>query len=431
MKKKGGIFILILAVLLILFAFFTSGWGTSYIENYGYNFRVNMNTIVTKLHIPVTAGFREFLDEADNYQPQTEYDRLKMEYEKEEKSKEDETSKQTELDNEEYNTKTIKHTGKNIALSNASSARYASYSGGILCAGETQLNFYNANAVKKWSANVQISSPVLKTAGKYILLFEKNGEKFTLYKKSKEIYTNTVDGTIKTASVSSKGDVTLVLNRDSYKGSVAVYNKKGEEVYLWNSGTYSIIDSDISASRRLAVALLDSTGSISSKVYFFDIDKTEVDATTDINNALVFDIVFDGDILNAYADNKTMGINSNGKVKWTYDTENKTITKYAMSTGGTKVIAFDNENSSEITLVSASGAEKGVIKSEVLPDFVDIADNRLLYNDGRTVIITNLSGDVQAKYTCSRDVKKAYIIDTNNIFIVYGSSIEFLNLKGE
>lgn len=438
MKKKGGIFILTLAVLLIIFAFFTSDIGTAYIENYGYNFRVNLNAVMETLNIPIPDRLQDFFDEAEPVQPQTEYDRLKLEYEEEVKEQEalqqaeqEAANKQSELDNEEYNSTVIKHTGKNIAMESASAARYARYSNGILLASETQLSFYTAKAVKKWSAGIQISSPVMQVGGKYILLFEKNGKKFTLYKGEKNIYTNSVSGTIKTASVSSKGDVVIVFDRENYKGSVAVFNKSGEEVYLWNSGTYSIIDADISASRRLAVALLDSEGLISSKIYFFNIKKSDVDAATDVKDTLVFDIVFDGNTLNAYADNKTLGIASNGKVKWSYDTAEKNITKYAMTSGGTKVIAFDHENASEITIVSGSGHEREIIKSEVLPDFVDIAGSKLLYNDGRTIIISNLSGEVLAKYICSRDVKKAYIIDSNNIFIVYASSIEFLNLKEE
>ncbi len=431
MKKKGGIFILILALLLIVFAFFTSSVGASYIANYGYNFRANLRTILEAINFPIGGELEVFLNKYEEEQPQTEYDRLKLEYEKEQQAQEDETDKQTEIDNEEYNQTTIKRTGKNIALENAASSRYSRYSNGIICVSETHLSFYTKNAVKKWTQNLQISSPVLRVNENYILVFEKKGNKFSLYKGKKNIYTAKVDGTIKTASVSAAGDAVIVFDRDGYKGSVAVFNKSGEEVYLWNSGTYSILDADISKERRLAVSLLDASAAISSKVYLFDIDKTEVDNTVDLNNTLVFDIAFDGELLNAYADGKVVGITSGGKVKWTYDTKDKNLTKYTMTPGGTKAMVFDNSNNSEIAIVSASGSEKDIIKAEVLPDFIDVADGRLLYNDARTIIVTNLSGKVLAKYTCSRDIKKVYIIDSNNIFIVYASSIEFLNLKGE
>ena len=66
----------------------------------------------------------------------------------------------------------------------------------------------------------------------------------------------------------------------------------------------------------------------------------------------------------------------------------------------------------------------------MLPDIVDISDKHILYNEGRVLMITSMSGELQARYPCSRDVKKAFFIDDDNIFIVYGSSIEFLDING-
>ena len=102
-----------------------------------------------------------------------------------------------------------------------------------------------------------------------------------------------------------------------------------------------------------------------------------------------------------------------------------------MTDGGTKVAVFDKDNASEVSLISSNGKEKETIKTDVLPDIVDILDERILYNDGRTLILTSLSGEVVARHTCSRDIKDAYIINKNNIFIVYNSSLEFLDMRGE
>lgn len=432
MKKKGGIIILIIALLVIAFAFFSGDTGSEFLTNYGTNFKNNVNSIIKKMNISIPESWQEFLDDVPQKQeqPLTEYDKLKQEYDKQKQEEEEKIDKQTELDNSEYNSTNIPHTGENIALQNASSSRYARFNGGVLCASETNLSLYSENGTKKWSVPIQISSPVLKVSGNFILLFEKNGKKFSAYNGSKNIYSKTLDGTIKTASISSSGDAAIVFDRGNYKGSVCVYNKSGDEVYLWNSGKYGILDADISSSRRLAVSLLDSSQTLSSKIYFFDIDKSDIDASLTLEDSIAFDIAFDGDTLNAFSDNKIVGISSNAKVKWSYDAQNKNITKYSMTSGGTKAAVFDNNNASEITIISAGGAEKSLIPSKVLPDFVDISDNRLLYNDGRTLIFTDLSGNVLSKYTASRDIKKAYIINSDNIFIVYNSSIEFLNVNG-
>ena len=428
--KKKGIIIIFLVIFLIVFAFFSSDIGSNYLINYGRNFKNNLNSVTKTLGISLPKDWQEFLDSATEEQPQTEYDVLKQEYEKQQKEEQEALDKQKELDDAEYESTNIKHSGKNIALQNASSSRFARFSNGVLCASETSLTLYTPQGNVKWSHPLQISSPVLKTSENYILLFEKNGEKFSLYNGSKNIYSKSISGTIKTASVSSTGDVCIVFDRENYKGSVCVYNKSGDAVYLWNSGTYSITDAAMSSSRRLAVSLLDAAN-LSSKVYFFDISKSDTDKNIDLKDSIVFDIEFDANTLNAFSDNKIFGISSNAKLKWTYDATQKKITKYSATDGGTKLVAFDNNNSSEITIISSSGKEKSVIKSDVLPDFVDIYGEKILYNEERTLILSKLSGDAIIKYPCSRDIKRAYIIDANNIFIVYNSSIEFLNIQGE
>lgn len=418
MKKKIGI-VAIIAVLVcaVGFAFFMSNTGSEFLKNYGSNFKSNMNTIMKKLNIPV---------KEEKTAEERQYDELVKQYEEEKQKKQEEIDKKTEADDKEHQSTNIDYSGENIAFDGAQNAKFSKYSGGVLAVDETKMTFYNKNAKEKWSENLQMSSPVLKVGGSNILIFERDGKKFAMYNASKKIYEKSVDGTIKNASVSAGGDVVLVYDRGNYKGSIGVYNKSGDEVYLWNSGKYSVISADISESRRVGAALLDADNGVSSKIYFFNIEKSGVDAELDLADSIAFDVDFCSDTLNVYADNAIYGISGSAKVKWTYELGEKKITHYAMSAGGTKALALDNNNTSELGIVSATGKEKTSVKIDVLPDFVDISDNRILYNDERTVIVADMDGNVVSKYSCSRDIKKAYIIDADNIFIVYNSSIEFL-----
>ena len=335
---------------------------------------------------------------------------------------------QKKLDEEEYANTNISKDGKHIALENASGGRFKRFSKGILSATDTSLSFYNESGDNEWSAKIQIASPVLEVAGDNILIYEQNAKKLTVYNKNEHKYSKTVGGTIKTAAISESGDVVVVFEREGYKGSVIVYNKDGEEVYLWNSGKFRIIDADISPSRRLSVALLNANDVLESKVYYFDISKSGAESTINILDAIVFDIDFDGDALNVYCDNKLFATDTKGDIKWQYDFNNRNITRYIMTEKGEKVIAFDNHNAAEITTVSRTGDEKKTIKTDVLPDCLDYLDDRILYNSGRTLLISSPDGEIIARYTASRDIKKAYFINSEKVFIVYTSGIEILGI---
>lgn len=344
---------------------------------------------------------------------------------------EDDIEIHKEVDNEEYEEKNISHDGKSIALEHAATGNFSHYRGGIIGVTETEIAFYNVKGEKKWAEPIQISMPVLRGDGNFVLVFEKEGKRFSVYNGEKKLFSKTIDGVIKNGTISDNGDAVIVFEKEGYKGSVLVYNKSGEEVYLWNSGKYGVLDADISKSRKLAVSLLDTEKTVSSKIYFFDMGKTDVDESVDLENSIAFDIVFNEDMLEVYTDNKIFGVSTRGKIKWDYDLKNKKLAKYAMSEGGTKAVVFDKDNASEVSLISSAGKEKKTIKTDVLPDIVDIMNERILYNDGRTLIMTSLSGELLARHTCSRDIKDAYLIDKNNVFIVYNSSLEFLSMRGE
>jgi len=399
MKKKTGIIILIVSVVLIVIAFL---------------FKPVIIPLFQKVNI-LPKGCQEAMKMKGNQAPLT---------------KEEEVHRQHEADNREYEETNIYHSGENIAFEHAETSRFLKYEDGIVSATETELACYSKDGQKKWSLPIQYSSPVLATGGKHILIFEKGGSKISVYNEEKLIFSKNVEGKISTGSISAGGDCVIVFEREGYKGSVLVYNKSGDEVYLWNSGKYGILDADISKSRRLAVSLINTEGVIDSKIYLFDIDKPDVDATVDIDDSIAFDIVFDEDTLNAFCDNRITGIAEKGEKKWSYSANSKEIVRYAMTDKGEKVVAFDKNNASEIILITKKGEEKTNITTNVLPDIIDIYDDRILYNEGRVMMITSTSGELKARYTCLRDIKKAFFIDKNNIFIVYASSIEFLDING-
>lgn len=335
---------------------------------------------------------------------------------------------QKKIDEQEYADTNISSDGKHIALENAANGKYKRFSKGILSATDTTLTLYNQEGESEWSSKIQIASPILEVAGDDIIVYEENGKKLTVYNKNQHKYSKTVGGNIKTASISESGDVVVVFEREGYKGSVIVYNKEGQEVYLWNSGKFRIIDADISPSRRLAVTLLDTNNTLDSKIYYFDLEKSGPESTISISDTVVFDIDFDGDVLNAYCDNKLIATDTKGDIKWHYDFNKRNITRYIMTEKGEKVISFDNHNVSEITIVSRTGDEKKTIKTDILPDCLDCYEDRVLFNSGRTIIVSDPSGEVIARYTASRDIKKAYLINSKKIFIVYTTGIEFLDI---
>ena len=323
-------------------------------------------------------------------------------------------------------------TGEPIALNGAQAARFENYMSGILCVVENSVVYYNKNAKAEWNISIQMSNPVLKVNGSYYLLFEQNGTKVALFNGKKQLFLTETKEKIFTGNLSSNGDSAILTEKMYYKGAVEVFNKSGLEIYSRSFGKNSPMAVAISDARRLCVSLLSMDDGVSSQIMFLDLNKKEENLVVKYENSVMFDLEFAGGVLHAFADDKLVGINDNGKQIWKYDYKEKTLAKYANDGSNIRLMLFDANNSAELSVVTASGKEKQRIREDIAPDFCDIRDGYILYNGGRSLYLTKSNGTPLAKFVASRDMKKAYFIDSDNILVVYSSSIEFLHIeKGE
>ena len=322
------------------------------------------------------------------------------------------------------------YTAYPIAIENASGARFERYKNYTLCVYETAMIAFNKKGECEWAEIIQMSSPILKVSGDYIMIAEEGGSKVLLFNGNELVCSIVSDGAIQSADVSGKGDVVVVSEKTYYKGAVSVYNKSGRQVFVWNSGASEIIDADISGrTRRLAVSLLSTENMADSKIMMFRLNHEESYKTHTFENSVIYDLEYLGDTLNIYADDKNMGMTSSGRLLWTNEYGAKTLTTYSSTDDGKKLLLFDNSNIAELAVLNSSGTEKSMVVSEELPDCVDINNDRIAYNNGRTVIFSKTNGKSAGTYTCARDVQQLHVTGSKSVLIVYNTSIEFVSFK--
>lgn len=451
MKKKVISILLVLIALsaACFYAYYASGNSFSYFENYADNFKRNVNAIVQHFDISLPEKIEDFLTATPvptedpeiaailggQIPPDTGALEDGASGSGNEEGVPSSLSPGTSTQPPPSPVPTPKPeksalvSSVPVALENAGTSEYARYKGKILCATQTDLTAYDHSGNVSWRVNIHAGTPILRTAGSYILIAEKGGKRVELYNGKKRVFSLDSADEIEIASVSSRGDVVLVTKKLYYKGSVIVYNKKGEEVYRWNSGTYNILDASVSpSSRRLAVSLLNTDNGADSRLLLFKLDQADSYKSLDIEKAIAYDIEFYQETLNVYTDAKIMGITTSGNISWTYDFEGKTLNHYAAEPSGNKLCIFDNNNAAEAVALSAGGRVRSTVKSDVLPDFADAHSGCIAYNNSRNLIFSSRSGRTQATYTCPRDIQKAYIFDSSHVLLVYNSSLEFVKL---
>lgn len=434
MKKKGGIG-RIFAVLLLLFAVcvfavFASGTKIAFIENYTYNFKMNMLALTRMFNIQLSEPIEEFLQDLSTPEPSEEP--------QQEESDSQDAGTQTgseiedvedipEVEFTEQKLENKEAVGTPVALTNAASAKYAKYRDYILCVSETRIIAYDNSGRELWTVGIHMSNPILSVNGNYYMVAEGGGRKISLFDGKNKIYEAEADGSIKNASVSANADVAVVSEKENYKGAVIVINKNGDRVFSWNSGSDSVIDADIAAaSRQLAVSLLNTEGGAKSRVLLFDISKGENQYEQEFNDAIVFDVDYLGEVLNVFADNKVCGMSQKGKILWELEYTQRQLIRYSVDDNGYKILLSDNSNTPQIEVITGRGKQKSVISPDVLPDCLNINSGVIAYNKDRDIILSNVSGKQQKVYSCTREIRDVYIIDSDHVVVVYNSGLDFI-----
>ncbi|MBR5809675.1 MAG: hypothetical protein IKY39_06230 [Clostridia bacterium] len=433
MKKKSNIMKILLIIVCLasvtLFSLVAAGVNIPFLQTYKTNFKHNISGISNMMGIELPIGVQLYLDDETvptpkpTMVPKEEIEALEaaLGYPEEEEviTKEGTVALTTQAP-----LKALRNENLPVALDGASNAKYADFGGNLVAASETRYRGFDNKGELLWELPIQMQSPQITVRGEYVLINETGAKKILLFKGKKQVFEATTEGNIITCDLSRKGDVVAVTEKEYYKGQVVVLNSSGKVIFAWDSGSYNILDAAISDGRKVAISLLNTDVGADSMIACLDVNGKEKYRTENFSNSIIFDLEFDGESLNAIADDKCIGLSKKGKILWEYDYSGRILKNYDIAVNGSKMLLFDNGGVGEIVVVSRGGKAYDTIKTESMPDVVSIKADYIAYNSGRDIIVSNFKGKAVKRTTCSADIKQACAIEKNKVFCVYNGSIQ-------
>ncbi len=272
-------------------------------------------------------------------------------------------------------------------------APYTIHSGqwGVLLSNNRGAIAVDENGKTKWQIEQALSQPQIDIGGEYTMLCDLAGKHYAAsYKNGKKATEYKVENDIISAKVTEKGFAAIATDTDGYKGKVAVFNKRGREIYAWNSGSGYITDIDITArGRYLAVAqLVEGDGEVSSKIQFIDTSRGEVISTAERNGELAAEMKFVSDNkLIVVCDNSIVGYNKKGKELFCISLKGKSPSLYSIDSDDIIAVEVrDNMGNSLVEMYTMSGKFTGSYKSD--------SDIRHLATGGKRTIVVEQKGIV-------------------------------------
>lgn len=307
------------------------------------------------------------------------------------------------------------------------------YESSLLIANNEGLTLINSSGAVVWELEIVTKSPIVKVAGKYILVADRDGNNVYIASNGRIVAKVSIEQSIINANVNPHGVFTIVSTETGYKNKVTVYTTKGEEFYTWKVSENYILDTAVSRNGRYLAASTISTAEdkLSGGVVIIDIDNSSLVAENSFDNKFYVGLVFNDDnSLVAIGDNDAKIFSVKGEEIRTINYYDRTLQKFDYSAGDNIVLSFLNgRNTSTIESYSAKGIIKGKCELEFTADFLGAANSRIMACSKREVVLTTHNGSIKKDVTLPKDFRWAGLLpNRRELFVICGNSIELVAL---
>ncbi len=286
-----------------------------------------------------------------------------------------------------------------------------------------------------WQINETLSEPLSDVGGKYYLLMDLAGNHYAKsFKNGKIVNEYAIDNDIISGKITKKGYAAFATDTDGYKGKVSLYNKRGREIYVWNSGSGYITDIDITDNGRyLAVAqLLTEESVVNGRVQIIDTGRGEVISSIERSGEAVVEVKYNSaDSLIVVTDNCIAEYNKRGKEKFSISLDGKDAKYYDIDSD--KLIGInvmDNRGNSVLELYNMSGKLKGTYVATGDIHAFSIQGKRAVVVEQRGVVRVNGRGKEREVCNIDHDVKDiGYFANGKKALIIGASNAEIISVK--
>ncbi len=289
----------------------------------------------------------------------------------------------------------------------------------FVAASQELVKAFSQTGEEVYSGEVALNSPVVDTAGSYALAYDRGGTNLQLLDGTKTAYTIAVDETIQLAQVSESGNALVVTSGGLHKSAVRVLDKKGNEVFKWNTGGLYVLAGDIASNGNdIAISTLDAAvAGGKGTVYLFNTGKSTPTASDDLGSSLITNLEYTGGNWYGFADGMLLIYSGAGKRTGTVSYPDRMLMDYALD-GPLAVLAFsasENGINSRGTTVEAYNVRGECVGQTELSNeagYLDCLGGRIAVQDGEQVAVLNSK--------CVRQFDVDVLSDINDLLLMRG-----------
>lgn len=300
--------------------------------------------------------------------------------------------------------------GYPVPLPGGKIARLDAVDNVVVLLSDTNLYAYNASGRQMLNEQHGVINQGMVTAQDRMLLYDRGGNKLSLYSKSGLLQTLTTDYKIYTADLAQTGNYAVATSSREYIAHVKVYNKSNQGIFNWYSYQKPVVSVSLSDNKEeMMVGCVDAEdGSYLSSISKFQFSINQELGRAEFPDELLFFVDYESATrVRALTDRRAVLLNQELKELASYDYGGLKINRTANSEDGMLVLVLgDYAEDKKLTVVSLDREFNLLGKFTVDHDISDIvcAENHVflasknqleVYEPGGTQLLNSQINGIQ------------------------------------
>lgn len=275
--------------------------------------------------------------------------------------------------------------------------------------------------------------PEITTNGKYIQVVNKDSGHIYVFDNKYETCRKKIDGTIKRASINSKGQSVIHYSKEGVKSNVSVYDKKGNEKYKITLKEENIAKVQLSDNGKyLLLYEIDTQGiSANSVIKMVELKTSEeVKTVLEINNDIIYDLILDNSKVHILTSNTVYIYNIASNSKKEYAISDKNISNISVDASGVSYVHKQiSDESNTITVLNNMYDVVGENKFDNNVKYFTYYNSLAYVISNKEINIYNRWGMHIKKFTSNSVIAEPVIFnDGKNIAINYSNRIVVIGI---
>lgn len=300
---------------------------------------------------------------------------------------------------------------------------------------EDGVKILNSTAKEVSNLSHTFDHPVMSSNSGRILVYDAGGKKFRIQSKTRVLYEKETDHIILTGAIGKDGSVAVATRADGAESKLTVFDSKRREAFVWNCSKEHIISCDVSDNgRSVAVSVLGTeNGSVYSKVYIFNIRKTEPVASFEYKDSSVSSVKFLSNETLIIMGNNVCQVINGGEIKEKIDVSVNTPYKLYISDNNVAILVLSKYSSTTQKIIKVIDKAGGEMFTKEIDGFVKSVSTDGKYigvlTDG-DAIIYDREGEVTGTADVNTDCEEI-IVSGRNTYVYSLDSIDKLSSVGD